>query len=544
MLKNPSNFLMCVISGLLLGLSVPSFSWLPLGFFAWLWIVPLLFELKRARNFGTFLKQSLTAVGIGFTLITLWVVNASVLGFLASTLVGVFVWTIPFVFFYFVRRRLGWNAALWTLPFVWTAWEWIYHRTDFSFGAVRLGYTQADLIWLIQYADITGVEGVTCWLVLLNVALFVWLEKQTSAGNFRFSRQMFSRPSFAAIVLLFVLPLAYAASVWSASPAPIGEISVVAVQPNVSPFVEFKPKSMTRIYNRTVALTDKALKENAPDLIVWHEIAFPYLLSDDASANAALAGQIAEWNAPLLTGLFEVKEYANGEPRPPLLEAQNRSREYFNAAGIFQPADISGGILPIASNKLYRKRRLMPFIERVPLAERFPSLAEWMIPVGVRPQLSRGETARTLDFQAKNAELVRVGALICYENLYPEMSADSVRNGAQFLAAITNEGFFAGSQGQYQLAAFSRFRSIETRREMVRAAATGMTWTTDRFGLVKTQIPMRSERFMSVRVALSDEQTIYVRFGDFFAKACVFLSLLLLAFCCLPRRAAKTQAAQ
>ncbi len=101
--------------------------------------------------------------------------------------------------------------------------------------------------------------------------------------------------------------------------------------------------------------------------------------------------------------------------------------------------------------------------------------------------------------------------------------------GAQLLTAITNEGFFAGSQGQYQLAAFSRFRSIETRRALVRAAATGKTWAIDKFGRVTAEAPMWSEQTLTARVRLSDEQTIYVRWGNFFPKTCA-LFLLLVAF--------------
>ncbi|MBS1795324.1 MAG: hypothetical protein JSS81_15820, partial [Acidobacteria bacterium] len=166
----------CVLSGLLLGLSVPCFSFAPLGFLAWAWLVPLLFELRDVEKFRPFLGRVLIAVGTGFTIITLWVVNASVPGLLASVLMGTFVWSLPLVVFYLVRRLVDWPTALFSLPFVWTGWEWLYHLTPFSFGAVRLGYTQADLLWLIQYADLTGVEGVTFWLVLVNVAIFLILD--------------------------------------------------------------------------------------------------------------------------------------------------------------------------------------------------------------------------------------------------------------------------------------------------------------------------------------------------------------------------------
>lgn len=542
MTKNAPNYLMCVASGLLLGLSVPSFSWLPLGFLAWIWLVPLLFELKKARGFGEFFKLSVATVGIGFTLITFWVVNASVLGLLASMLMGTVVWATPFLWFYVIKRFLNWNAALFSLPFFWTAWEWLYHQTAFSFGAVRLGYTQADMLWLIQYADLTGVEGVTFWLVLLNISIYFAAEKLIEAANgtevtpagekysaaFRRLRGG-ERATVLLPVLLLIAPLVYTAYVFLKPESPARKITVLAIQPNVSPFVRYTPKQMTEIFGKQLVLTAKGIRENPADLILWHEVAVPYILSEDAAATDYLAGQLKKWNTPVLTGLIEVKNYEGGDQRPPLLEAKGGNQEFFNAAAMFKPEYAEIGWMPTDLEYMYRKRRLMPFLEQVPFAERFPVLSDLVIPIGVRPRLSAGDDAKTFDFKTKSGETARVGTMICYENLYPEMSADLVRDGAQFLTAITNEGFFAESQGQYQLAAFSRFRSIETRRSLVRAAATGMTWTTDKYGRVTAQVPMRSEQILPAIVELSDEQTVYVRWGNFFpvfcAVAVLFLSL-------------------
>lgn len=522
----------CIAGGLMLGLSVPSFSFLPLGFLAWAWCVPLLFELKRTDNFSDFLKRILITVGIGFSLITIWVVNASAWGFAASAAIGIFVWSMPFVLFYFVRKFLSRNWSLISLPPIWTAWEWIYHSTEFSFGAVRQGYLQADLLWLIQFADITSVSGVTFWLISLNVSIFSLFEKLAESAeitrNINRQKLLSAAPEAVFILLLFVLPLAYSAFVFLQSQRDEEEISILAVQPNVSPFAENTPRQMSDIFGKQLALTDKAVKAETPDLIVWHEGAIPYILSDNQAVKTYFAKQIKKWNAPVLSGLTEVRDYAENEPRPRLLEAQNRRREFFNAATVFQPAEIKNQNVPLDLSAMYKKRRLMPFLERVPLSDKFPFIADLIIPIGTRPVLSPGEEVKTLSFQAKNGGRVNVGATICYENLYPEMSAEAVRKGgAQILAAITNEGFFAGSQGQYQLAAFSRFRSIETRRAMIRAGATGMTGTIDKFGRFTTQVPMWSEQILQTKVSLSDERTFYVRLGDWLPKLCLLAVALL-----------------
>lgn len=521
----------CIAGGLLLGLATPSFSFLPMGFLAWFWAVPLLLELKKINGFLPYLARVLAAVGLGFSLTTLWVVHASVAGFFASATMGIIVWSLPFVLIYPVRRWLGWKWAVIALPFAWTAWEWAYHLTDFSFGAVRLAHTQSEFLWLIQYADITSVHGITFWVVAINVAIFLLLEKLAELKN---TTREFARvaPEAAFTVALFVLPLSYAGYVFMQPELAGEEITILATQPNVSPFAEYSTRGMREIFAKELAMTDNAINENAPnlpDLVVWHEAALPYTLSDNTPANEYLATQIAKWNTPILTGLIEVHDYTEDEARPALLEAQNRYREFFNAAAVFKPSDIVEGRLPIDLSAMYRKRRLMPFLEQVPLSSRFPFLSDLIIPIGVRPRLSAGTNIKTLSFQTRSGATSTAGVTICYENLYPEMSGDTVGDGgAQFLAAITNEGFFAGSQGQFQLAAVSRFRSIETRRAMVRVAATGMTRVTDRFGRTTAEVPMLSEQTMTARVRLSDEQTVYVRAGNFFPKICLMAFVLII----------------
>ena len=220
----------CIAAGLLLGLSVPSFSFLTLGFLAWAWCVPLFFELKRTDDFSSFLKRVLVTTSVGFSMVTIWVVNASVLGFAASAAMGIFVWSMPFVLFYLVRKFLGWNWSLVSLPPIWTAWEWIYHSTEFSFGAVRQGYSQSELLWLIQFADITSVDGVTFWLISLNVSIFLLFEKLAErteiTTNFNRQKVLSAAPEAVFVLILFVLPLGYSAFVFLKSQPAEEEISI------------------------------------------------------------------------------------------------------------------------------------------------------------------------------------------------------------------------------------------------------------------------------------------------------------------------------
>src|SRR5207253_1660294 len=112
--------------------------------------------------------------------------------------------------------------------------------------------------------------------------------------------------------------------------------------------------------------------------------------------------------------------------------------------------------LKVKTSELYRKRILMPFVERVPYVDRFPALARLAIDVGGSGGFTPGREATVFSFQDRQGENVTVGTAICYDQEYPATMAESVRNGAQLLAVITNEGYWSQTQGAYEMAAFTR----------------------------------------------------------------------------------------
>ena len=303
----------------------------------------------------------------------------------------------------------------------------------------------------------------TFWVVLLNIALFVFAEKSFSGTTKAVSRATLLNRYAVLPFLLLVMPLGYAAFVFLQQVPGDEEITILAVQPNISPFGDYSPKNLPNIFGKQIALTNLALKEQSPDLILWNEVAVPYILSDDIAANEYLAKKIKKWNVPVLTGLIEVKDYTKDELLPPLLVAQDRSREYFNAAALLLPSAIVDQKFSVDPSNLYLKRRLMPFLESVPFAAAYPPLADLIIPIGSRPRLRAGTAAKTFDFQSRDGVTVRVGTMICYENLYPEMAADAVRDGAQVLTAITNEGFLRSLRVSISLERFRVF--AQSKRE-------------------------------------------------------------------------------
>ena len=73
---------------------------------------------------------------------------------------------------------------------------------------------------------------------------------------------------------------------------------------------------------------------------------------------------------------------------------------------------------------------------------------------------------------------IRIGALICYEDLMPDLSRDFVKGtGANLLVNLTNDAWYGKSVGPWQHARLAQSRAIETRRSLLRVTNTGSDFT-------------------------------------------------------------------
>jgi apolipoprotein N-acyltransferase len=103
-----------------------------------------------------------------------------------------------------------------------------------------------------------------------------------------------------------------------------------------------------------------------------------------------------------------------------------------------------------------------------------------------------------------------------------------VRNGAQFLAIITNDAWWHESQGHKQHLSFARLRAIETRRDVARSANTGISAFINQKGEVTQQTKYGEKVALKGKVHLKNQLTFYVRFVDYLAQIAICIATLLL----------------
>ena len=107
-----------------------------------------------------------------------------------------------------------------------------------------------------------------------------------------------------------------------------------------------------------------------------------------------------------------------------------------------------------------------------------------------------------------------VGTAICYESIYGDYCRGYVLAGAQALFVVTNDGWWDNTPGYQQHEKFASLRAIELRREVVRSANTGTSCFVNLRGDIEQPTVYGTDAVISQRIALNDDLTFYVRYGD------------------------------
>ena len=240
-------------------------------------------------------------------------------------------------------------------------------------------------------------------------------------------------------------------------------------------------------------ITAAAAKDN-PSLIIWPEASVPVLWG--GSAEDAQFTQIFSLAGQLRISL--------------LVGAVSRFGEaYFNSALFIN--DLG------RPERIYNKLHLVPFGEYVPFKNTFPFL-QTIAPIG---DIEAGKEYTVFN-QPKNFSV-----LICFEDLFPELSRKFIKRGARFLVNITNDAWYKQGSAPYQHFAASVFRAVENRVYLVRAANTGISGFIDPFGRLLSIVQDVTGRdsfvkgYSSQNICLAPiSPTIYNRFGDLFVYFC------------------------
>lgn len=516
---------LAVISGIMLGLSFPPFETGVLAVAAFIPFLILFDDIDGYRE--SFLFSYVTF--FVFNLITVYWAGGFTHGkdlyLMAAGAMLIIVhpvfFSIPVLVWTAFRRQFGFKPALFALPFIWVAFEFIHAHSEVSFPWLILGNSQTYDLPVVQFISYTGAYGLSFWLLWLNVLLFVVYAKVAVRDWRPASIQTFA--SLTGIVLLYLLPKFYGNVVLKNPPATSGKsLRVGVVQPNIDPFEKWQPNSESQI---TVLqkLTRDAARERA-ELVLWPETAVPFylLLPIHQSSFVQIRQQVDSLNIYLLTGIADAVYYQTGEEIPKSSKTSRTGQRYdtFNSSIMLSPND--GEI------QKYAKNLLVPFAERVPYSEElsFLNAMQWNFGMG---GWNSGREATVFRLKTEALPEVKFSNLICYESVYPGFVADFVKRGAQFLTVITNDSWWGNTSGAYQHKQFGILRAVENRRWIVQCANGGVSCFIDPFGHILHATEMYKEAVVVENIEPKTELTYYSQHGDWLGEACIVVSAFLLA---------------
>ena len=414
----------------------------------------------------------------------------------------------------FVTGRVQLPLVL-TLPIFWTGVEWLRSFFPIGFPWNLIGYAAYRNLGLIQFAEFTGVYGVSALIVFFNAVIYTVIAAPASANRLKIR-------SLSVLTALMVVATVFSGLRMDQLKHQTydGSLRVAMVQGDIPQSIKWDPNFRGSSFQVYVDQTMHAAKDK-PDLIIWPEAAaafyvqpedlYPVQLRSDEEYRAKLLQLARDAHTPILFGAPALRFAPN--------EIDSYNRAYLVSA--------DGRIVDS-----YDKIDLAPFAEYVPARQFFGFFVHKVV-VGLGEFVPG--TRQTL-FDVKGAKLA---VLICYEGIFPDLSRRAVAHGANLLVNITNDAWYGNSSAPYQMLAMAAMRSVETHTPMVRVANTGVSAVIDSDGNITARTELFTRGTEIETVNWRHSWTVYTIVGDLFAEVCFGLSvssLLLSLFYIRPRR--------
>lgn len=375
--------------------------------------------------------------------------------------------------------------ALLVLPAVWVTMEFArsWHPLGGSWG--KLGSSQWQVGPVLSLASLGGVWLLSFLLVLTSVAAALLFRRDVPTGS----------RALAAVLAGALVAATVSYGLLRPEPLVHGHLTVAGVQAgNVA---EGGPRLAEH-----VRLT-RGLTGSDAAFVVWGQSSVPFDLQQDARLRQTLTDLAAELDRPIVVNTDA--ERAGG-----------------------QIAKVSVVVRPDGLGERYAKRRLVPFGEYIPAREALG----WIESLTAAAAVDRVPGSQTVLFDLAGH---RIGPLISYESLFPDMRRDLARAGAEVTVVQGSLATFHGTWALPQQASFEAVRAVETGRPAVLVSMTGTSVAFDARGRELTRMPRDETGTWVAEIPLSTERTAYVRWGDWVPYASMAI-VLAAAVACAVRR--------
>lgn len=509
-----------VLSAILLSLAWPANGFAPLIFIAW---VPLLFVQDYLGNTGK--KGMFWLAWLSFfiwnTLTTWWIWNSTEIGAVGALGLNSLFMAFVFWMFHLSKVYLYENKkGFLILVFYWLSWEWFHLDWDLSWPWLNLGHVFSSQHHWIQWYELTGVAGGTTWILIVNILFFHIIKQTINKGLIpkRFGLQL------AGTIAVILIPIIFSWQLYNNYQETGEAADIVIVQPNFDPYTEQYELPPSAIIDRNLELASQAMFSKT-DFIVAPESAIQEEIWEEQLDRSSSLAQLKSFlihhpNTSIVIGASTFSMVPKGQ------EKHAAARNFRSFEGQYFAHNTAFYLDANENTQLYHKSKLTPGVEMMPSWWWLRPLKNFAIDLGGTVGTLKTDEERKVFVHQDS--LFRIAPVICYESVYGEFVAQYIRNGANLIFIITNDGWWGNTPGHRQHLEFARLRAIETRRSIARSANTGISAFVDQRGDVFQATPYWEPAVIRQQLNTSEKLTIYVQFGDYIARISAFVSLIFL----------------
>ncbi len=517
-----------LISALLLSISWPTYG---IPFFIFFAFVPLLLMEQEISKFSKINKKGWVVFGLTYLAFFIWNVvttgwlyhaknpdgNNSLLAVAIPVIVNSLLMSLVFQLYYWYKKVRGTYFGLVFFVAIWLSFERFHLNWEFTWPWLNLGNAFSEYPQLIQWYDTIGATGGSFWILLINVFAFYTL-RIWQAGRIR--KDLVKNISI--LTAIVVLPLLISIYKYNSyQEKPIGEVTTLLLQPKLDPYTEKYSKDSLQILAELLSLADENSKTKV-DFFIAPETAFPG------------SGSLSENGFNKSTSIAIAKEFLGKHPQSIFLTGASTHKFLFDEAdtedystkiqeGVWVNSYNSAlQIIPNQEVEVYHKAKLVPGVEIFPYIRYLkPILGDAMLDFGgANSSLGIDKERKVFSNRFNKAKMAPI---ICYESIYGEYVTDYVKNGANLLAIMTNDSWWDNTEGHKQLLSYARLRAIETRREIVRAANSGISAHINARGDILEDAFYDDRTALLVKANLLEEKSIYTKIGDLISRIAIFV---------------------
>jgi apolipoprotein N-acyltransferase len=380
--------------------------------------------------------------------------------------------------------------------------EWIRSLGDLGFPWARLAISQYEIPLFIQTSSLFGILFVSFIILIINLLLALSLY---SFLNDRSKKSVI----FAAFSLgIFFSNIVFGYFEINQVLNTIDEINITIIQGNVSVSDKWVNKEGETVKEKHFRLTrDAASKYQDTDFMFWAESAVPTNLTENPDLVDEISELSQQIGIPLIIGAILYDD--NGGLRNSIV--------YIDSTGI---------------KYSYYKRHPVPVGEFIPFKDFvfkiFPRAKDSKI---ASEGLVAGDTPRLIPIDDNS-----LGALVCYDSIFPYPSRDAVKNGANILFIASNDSWYKKSNALKQHNAQAVFRAVENRKYVIRAANTGISSVIDPKGRITSMTKTNVEAVLNDEAMLNDIKSFYSVVGDIFIYFIIGIYIILLIYTSLSKK--------